>query len=176
MSGMKWRPCLGLPTYEVSEYGDVRRTVWSKTRKAGHIPSGHVCNGYRRYKLVTPAGKRVLLAHRLVLEAFVGPASTSKHQCAHGDGDRQNNHISNLRWATPKENIGEDRRRHGRGPTGERNPHAKLTADKVRELRREYLGLPKRLGAVTALRERYGIGKSGFESIIRRKTWAHVWP
>lgn len=41
--------------------------------------------------------------HRLILSAFV-PQPAGKDQVDHRDGVRNNNHLSNLRWATSTEN------------------------------------------------------------------------
>jgi hypothetical protein len=58
--------------------------------------------------------------HVIVLEAF---------------GDPTNNRVGNLRWDTYAANRA-DQRRHGRMPTGERNAHARLTAEQAGEIRR----------------------------------------
>lgn len=42
--------------------------------------------------------------HRLVLEAFVGPAP-SEHECDHIDRNPSNNKLENLRWVTHYENM-----------------------------------------------------------------------
>jgi hypothetical protein len=73
-------------------------------------------SGYQSIKL-RGRGRYV---HRLMLEAFVGPCPTG-HQAAHCDGDRHNNVLTNLRWATRKENEA-DKLRHGTHQYGARNP------------------------------------------------------
>jgi hypothetical protein len=64
--------------------------------------------------------------HHLVLEAFVGPRPAG-HEAAHGDGDKTNNALANLRWATPKENAA-DRYRHGTVLFGTRHPLGRKTS------------------------------------------------
>jgi len=56
-------------------------------------------------------GKTVLL-HPLILEAFVGPRPEGMIAC-HWDDNPANNRLSNLRWATPSDNMF-DRIRNGR--------------------------------------------------------------
>lgn len=77
--------------------------------------------------------------HHIVLEAFVGPrpGSGKVWQACHNDGDYLNNHVTNLRWDTVKENA-KDRIRHktsGRGPS---NGNAILNEELVELMRIEY--------------------------------------
>lgn len=50
--------------------------------------------------------------HVLVLEEFVGLCPPGMESC-HGDGDTQNNWLTNLRWDTPTNNNA-DKIKHGR--------------------------------------------------------------
>lgn len=106
----QWRTIAKLPGYEISEHGDVRRAGVSLT---GTLTKA----GYRIFQL-TVAGRKVsTLAQRLVCEAWHGPPQPGA-QAAHYDGNKLNNHYSNLRWATPSSNSA-DRMRHG---TSRRTP------------------------------------------------------
>ena len=61
--------------------------------------------GYRRirFKLSGYESKSFLI-HRLVAIAFI-PNPDNKKEVKHIDGNKLNNHFSNLEWTTPKENI-----------------------------------------------------------------------
>lgn len=125
--------------------------------------------GYIYYKLADPEGAQVSrLAHRLVLEAFVGPCPDGMEAC-HNNGDRTDNRIENLRWDTAKANQA-DRKKHGTYLCGEAVPYAKLTADKVREIRRRAEGGEKQ----AALAREFGVGDPQIHRIIKRERWAHV--
>lgn len=107
--------------------------------------------------------------HRLMLEAFVGPRP-DKHECRHADNDRTNNAIGNLSWGTKSQNQS-DRVRHGTDQVGERNPSAKLTATKVRRMRRER----QKTGISYArLGHKNGITKAAARFAVTGKTWGHV--
>ncbi|WP_443698591.1 HNH endonuclease signature motif containing protein [Pseudomonas sp.] len=77
--------------------------------------------------------------HRLMAESFFGDPPTPQHEAAHGDGIKSNIRLSNLRWATAKENAA-DRSAHGRWvhDFGEKHPMAKLTVPEVISLRRTH--------------------------------------
>jgi hypothetical protein len=78
--------------------------------------------------------RKSFAVHRLVLEAFNNPCPKGK-QVAHGNGDPSDNRLSNLRWATAKENSA-DRKRHGRDATGENNGSAKLDRGAVKTIKK----------------------------------------
>lgn len=80
----------------VSSFGRVQHV-------SGAIVVGSLsASGYR----VTRTGGRSHQVHRLVAAAFLGPPPTSQHcQINHKDGDRTNNHLTNLEYATPSQNV-----------------------------------------------------------------------
>jgi len=112
----EWRPVVGWEgLYEVSDQGRVRslnRTVACKFGSTklykGRTLTGSVNpkTGYRTATLVDAAKgrKKYAVIHRLVLEAFVGPCPPGM-ECCHGDLDRSNEALSNLRWDTRSANT-----------------------------------------------------------------------
>jgi hypothetical protein len=112
--------------YEISNYGRVKSLDIYHRIHSQKIMKSWI-NSNKKYLYITlkkDNKNKTFAVHRLVLEAFVSKKPPGK-QCAHYDGDPQNNHLSNLRWATAKENI-EDRKRHGRTAMGEKSGTAKL--------------------------------------------------
>lgn len=166
-NGLEWRTSPSAPDYEISEQGDIRRSVAARTRSAGHIVHGHICNGYRKAKLIVDARKVTFLVHRLVCEAFNGPQPHGRELVAHNDGNPLNNHFSNLRWATHAENLA-DRLAHGTDPSGERNPRARLNWSQVRAIRQRYTG---KHGQVAALAREFGLSHSAMLSVCRGDNW-----
>lgn len=105
-----WLPIAGWEgIYEVSDHGNVRsfaKSCVGRHRNLSKNSQGYVLvDLWRNNRSVT---KRV---HRLVLEAFVGPAPEGAEAC-HGNGVRTDNRLSNLRWDHRLENM-RDVVRHG---------------------------------------------------------------
>lgn len=157
---IEWRTLDWLPGIEISERGDIRRVDGTPLR------SSKQTQGYQQVQIRQNGHIRHVLIHRLVCEAWYGPPFEGA-QCAHGDGSRTNNHYTNLRWATVKENQG-DRARHGTNMIGERNPRAKLTWPEVRAIRAAHAA---KQGGKRALAERFGVSSFTVHCIVRNRTW-----
>lgn len=60
-------------------------------------------NSYSRVVLCNGLNQKRYSVHRLVASIFI-PNPEIKSQVNHLDGNKQNNHVSNLEWCTPQEN------------------------------------------------------------------------
>jgi len=171
---MKWLDIPGWETrYEVSEHGDVRSkdmVVGAKSGKTA-VRKGRVLapvrksNGYLAVTLTDGVNRPQIGVHRLVARAFLGECPIGLH-VLHGDGDKTNNHYSNLRYGTPAENV-EDTRLHGRRKYGAQVANAKLDDDAVRHIRSS-----NRNGA--ALAAMYGVTAAHISAVRRGRAWQHV--
>lgn len=111
MSCNDWRDVVGfVGYYQVSRFGGIRRLRKDGTVHRVLRPSLTVF-GYRRVSLYIGGVATEIKVHRIVLEAWVGPCPPGYEGC-HNDGDRNNNHISNLRWDSRRNNA-LDAVRHG---------------------------------------------------------------
>lgn len=83
-------------------------------------------DGYLRYTLRKDGTKRNFLAHQLVARAFI-PNPYNRIYLDHIDTDKTNNHVSNLRWVTKKENSNnpQTRRHNSMAKSGKRSLWAK---------------------------------------------------
>lgn len=104
-----WKPVVGYESrYAVSNWGRVRS--FSKYGKP-YIKGRKLKGGHHRVALYKEGAVSDCLIHRLVLEAFVGPCPGGM-EGLHWDDNKDNNHLSNLRWGTRSENL-EDCIRNG---------------------------------------------------------------
>jgi len=146
---------IGSSGYFVSDYGAVRN------------PSGRILkprlhtSGYMRISL---GASREAYVHRLVLEAFVGPAPIG-YVADHINRDRSDNKLTNLRWLSQYENL--LRRIH---PCGENRPAAILKEDQVRVIRAG----PFYLGRDGVLAKEYGVAAKTISDARRGRTWTHL--
>ena len=168
-----FRQIPGFPRYCISENGVIlsackrSKTVpWSDARKI--IPTIGA-KGYLAVSLWKVGDRpRRIRVHTLVLMAFVGPRPDGL-ECRHLDGNPANNHISNLRWGTHRENQ-LDRRLHGTSNQGEKCNNAKLKVVDVLQIRRR--AASGELHRVIA--EDFHITRFNISNIVRRYTWKHV--
>lgn len=162
----RWEVVKGWPLYEISDHGRIRswnpgnhsrraRSVRPKMLREGWRPNGYkTCALYERGRICRA------YIHRLVAFAFV---SGDTSLCvAHLDGDPSNNHYSNLKWVTHKENESH-KVLHGTRRLGENS--AKICDAAVRAMRRlnaDGLG-------PTALAEYFGVSQSHVSNILAGK-------
>jgi hypothetical protein len=148
--GEAWKPVVGFEGYfQVSNMGTVRSLSRVSDYPSVHGPIQRKLRGrILRHRWGGPANSRYpfvslnvdgvdtqVKVHRLVCEAFHGPAPEGCTDVAHNDGNRDNPRADNLRWATRKENMA-DCIVHGTLRHGETHQSARLTDAQVVEIRR----------------------------------------
>ena len=99
----------GFPGYHITREGLLysRYDKVGKLTKVYHKNKSYIrSNGYQQIVLkIRKLGLiRRAYIHRLVAEAYI-PNPDGKLEVNHIDGNKENNHYSNLEWATRKENV-----------------------------------------------------------------------
>ncbi len=163
----------GYPRYCISENGAIlsvckrgKAGPWGDARKL--VPTID-SRGYLAVSLCRVGHRpRKIKVHILALIAFVGPRPGGM-ECRHLDGNKMNNHVSNLAWGTTTENR-HDRILHGTSSEGEKNGCAKLTADDVLKIRRR----AKCGERQHVLANEFHVSSSAIWHIVRRRKWKHV--
>lgn len=105
----QWKPIPGYDgRYEVSTMGRVRSFAngrWGNRENPHILKPKKNGAGYHSVCLHKQEGKREYrMIHRLVALAFI-PNENAKPEVNHKDGDKANNKVSNLEWATGSENV-----------------------------------------------------------------------
>lgn len=153
--------------YEVSSIGRVRNVRTGRILKPWLAGAGYLYVNLWRSGIKTGV-------HRLVAHAFLGDPPSPRHEVAHNDGNPVNNCVENLRWATHAENQA-DIKKHGTGYyhgwRGESHPTAKLTNQKVLEIRRRY---HHENASRKALACEFGVSTSSVDQIVQGRTWNHL--
>lgn len=172
-----WAEAAGIPGYLISTLGRVRSVDRTQVQIRRGKPVTLQLRGRElrpaklksRYLIVNMGiGHRAILIHSLLLSTFVGPRPSPAHEAAHGDGIRDRNHLSNLRWATKKDNA-DDRKRHGTHRVGEQVTGAKLTWEQVDQLR---AAGPLTLAEREEFSGQFGVSETTIRNAAAGKSWA----
>lgn len=171
----EWRSVIGWEGfYEVSSLGAVRSldrivkmanrwgTVTARRSQGRTLAKAEDTFGYPQVVLSGEGRREYHRVHVLVCTAFNGPAPEG-FEVAHADGDGTNNRVSNLRWASRRDNL-EDRRRHGTLPLGDGHQSTKVSDATVAAIRAER-GLTQ-----SVMAKKYGISQTQVGRIIRQES------
>lgn len=159
--------------YEASNLGKVRRSYSAPHRSLG-VP-GQVLkpaiqkNGYHTISLSSDGNVKNHKVSRIILSAFCGPEPFDGAHAAHNDGDKSNNKLTNLRWASPRENQ-KDIERHNRRCKGSDVFGAVLNDDSVKEIRRR-IGSGERNPQIA---KDFRVSISTIHLIRHGRIWKHV--
>lgn len=168
-----WCPVPGWELfYEVSDLGRVRSLPrqTSSGRRGGKIlqPARKNTYGHLKVTLSKPGQRVTRDVHWLVTRAFLGDPPPGTEAC-HGTGGASDNSLANLRYGTCAQNQ-QDRLRDGTDSRGEKNVRAKLTWEKVRQIRLR-ASEPHRL-----LAEEFGVSPAAIWQVLHNRQWKEPSP
>lgn len=170
IKGEKLKIVIGFENYLASESGLLIKMPYvdsdGKTR-SGKILSEKVDKaGYVSYSLIKDHKTSMKLAHRIVAENFIG---FSELQVNHKDGNKRNNHHSNLEYVTDKQNK-EHAVSNNIFQKGSTNGKSKLTEEQVVEIKI----LLQTNRTQKEISEMFNVSAYTISDINNNKTWKHV--
>jgi hypothetical protein len=171
----RWKSVPGFDAYKISTLGRLKRVKTPSGKPYDLIIKPHQKkHGYCDYWLWKDGIKKRVIAHRLVYTTLVGPIPDGL--CInHKNGVKTDNRLANLEVMTLSENLRHSFRVLGRkAPNypspGEKNGSAKLTPEKVREIRRLCASGVYQYEVA----ELFGVTQGCVNFIVKRQTWAHI--
>lgn len=168
-----WKQISGYDRYFVSNYGRVKTTYQGKE----HIlsPRNKYKNregkAYYHVRLSKDGKLKDFFIHRLVAIAFI-PNPLNKATVNHIDGNKFNNNVNNLEWATIQEQH-DHAIATGLIPNGGKNkvcPIYKITDITAREIKIAIANGD----TITEIAKRYSVSKTTIYSIKTNKIWKHI--
>lgn len=139
-----WLPVVGYEGfYEVSNRGQVKTLAHYRPHSwhdslcfyPDRILKHDLVRNYHQVKLSFGEKLKGFKVHRLVAQAFI-PNPQDKPEINHIDGNKINNHVSNLEWVTSSENQ-KHAFRIGLQKSGLDNATCKVTKEDIYEIRRK---------------------------------------
>ena len=175
----QWRPVKGYEGhYEASSLGRIKSlsiTTVSETgrkykRKERILKIGYGSTGYANVALLINGTQTTYKVHRLVAETFI-PNKENKSTVNHLNGNKSDNSVANLKWASYKEQMNHAISEGLSNLKGESNNSSKLKTEEVIEIRELYS-----TGNYTqvSLSEKFNVVPSTICSILKRKLWPNV--
>lgn len=150
--------------YEIDEYGNVYRN--DKKIKP------YKCkNGYLKIVGSLHGNRFHIWIHKAVAELYVTDTSGGS-EVLHLDGDRLNNHYSNLIWTT-RQHISNHTTKVLMKNIGEFKGEAKLKNEDIIYIRENYIPRHKEYGC-RAMAKMFNVSASAVSQVLIGKTWQHI--
>lgn len=99
-----WKPIPGVPKYEASTMGRIRRVLIMGYHLL--VPCPSIARGGKKYlKVHMGRKKQNVMVHRIIALTFLGPPAFEKARVGHLNDDGEDNRLENLRYVDDKENT-----------------------------------------------------------------------
>lgn len=175
MSNEIWKDIPSLVDYQASNLGNIRSVdrIVPTTSK-----TGTPCFARRKGKVLSATKKSlypqvniggVKYVHRLVALAFLSNPER-KREVNHKNGNKHDNRIENLEWATPSENISHAYNTN-LNHTGQNHVHARLSEDDIKEIAKLYETTDLLQREIAA---QFGVTQPHISDILKGDRWKRV--
>jgi len=156
--------------FEVSNNGQIRKTETKHVYKLHLNKTGYwqVC-----VSLGSRNNKKIFRLHKAVAETFI-PNPDNKKTVNHIDGNKQNNLVENLEWATYSENTKHAFNTGLATPVrGTDSPFSKLTKEDIIYIRENYIPNDHKYGT-RALGRKFNVDHETIRDVINHNTYVNV--
>lgn len=157
-----YKNIIGFDNYKINEFGEVVNIKTNKILKPSPCGKGYLkltlCKNGKCY------GKYI---HQLVAETFIGKVDGLIVN--HIDGNKLNNHYSNLEYCTYSQNNYHAYNTNLK-PKGENFYNSKLTKEQVIQIRKEYT----KNHTFQDFANKYNVSRATIRDVILYKTWKHI--
>lgn len=156
--------------YKINEKGEVFSFKNNRIRK---LKPRTTHDGYVWYNLCLNGKHKTCRANRMVAEAFV-PNPENKPTVNHIDGNKTNNNVENLEWATREEQMEHAYKSGLKKPVrGTLQGNSVLTEEQVKEIRSSYKPHSKEFG-MRALAKKYNVSEPCILRCVRKVTYKNI--
>ena len=152
--------------YLISDSGN----IISKKYKGKYLKPYINNNGYKSVTITNGIKYKNCRIHKLVALTFI-PNPENKPWINHKDGNKLNNHVSNLEWCTPKENVIHALQTGLSIKHGIYSGTAVLTDEKVIEI---HNFLKNKIHSIEELSIIYNTSITNIRSIAKVESWKHL--
>lgn len=147
----------------ISSHGNAKRLDF-KDKKIGDNGAGYKL--VKASKLGQRADKKFYV-HRLVAQKFLGSPEQHQTQVNHIDGDKSNNHHSNLEWVSAKENI---KHMHENGLNKGRAEHGTTITLPDEIVAKAYFCVKSGTHGVREAADKFGMPRTTLSSIVNKRS------
>ncbi len=158
--------------YMLSSHGRIK-SVNKKTKDEHLIRGTYTKGGYHQFNIkLEDDYRQTFYVHRELAKLFLGKPKKNQEYVCHKDGDKKNNKINNLMWAT-REDWSALHRKLGTYANREYNGtfNAKLTEKEVIAIKKSLKAGKK---TKTAIAQKYGVSITQINRISTGENWKHV--
>ena len=168
--------------YAISNFGRVMS--FTEEFSDGKILKGGLVDGYKminfKYKEDNKYKHKTIFLHRIIAELFVPKESEEQIQILHLDHNKQNNTLSNLKWATRAEMALHHKTnplvQHAKEQLIEHNKMRdghKLTSTQVLFIKKRIFD-PNRKTRLKMIAKQFGISEMQLYRIKSGENWGHI--
>jgi hypothetical protein len=141
-------------------------------RNGKELTGGITPKGYKKTIMSIDGKQYTVSTHKLVATCYIlNPEN--KPQINHIDGDKLNNHYTNLEWVTNKENADHRDNVLDKKNIGERCGKSILKTEDVLFIKKNYITKHAEFGS-TPLSKKFNVANRTILSIVKNERWKHL--